>query len=300
MVKAVPGFISALRSPVEGRRLRGRLGFTAKPANGPGNMNITRKLFVRVVVRRLTLAALMFVVAGCIPGPPKHGVALVIEMETNRVGESLNIAEHLNRTQEVLRKRLYNLGHSFAVERESAERLLIKLPQLQSNELAEARRVILRGGLLEFRLVHPESAKLIENDIGEPGYQVLTLVRELGGTKHNEKLLVNRKPEQGLTGKYIKRAAVYRDSMTDQPEIDFELDKEGGAIFARVTKENIGQRLAIILDGELYSAPLIQGEIPHGRGRISGTFTAQEAVELANLLENPLEAPHKVVEERTF
>src|SRR5437879_8309313 len=53
-----------------------------------------------------------------------------------------------------------------------------------------------------------------------------------------------------------------------------------------------GKSLAIVLDGELYSAPVIHGEIPNGRGQISGgNFTVQSAYELANVLQNPLEAP---------
>jgi SecD/SecF fusion protein len=91
---------------------------------------------------------------------------------------------------------------------------------------------------------------------------------------------------------------VVRDPLSGQPEIDFTMDSKGAELFAQITKENIGKQLAIVLDGELYSAPVIQGEIPGGRGRITGTFTPEEAIELANVLENPLETPVKIIEER--
>ena len=86
--------------------------------------------------------------------------------------------------------------------------------------------------------------------------------------------------------------------MSNKPEIAFTMDDEGSKLFAEITKENIGHQLAIVLDGELYSAPVIQSEIPGGRGVINGSFDLREAFELANVLENPLEAPVKIMEER--
>ena len=65
-------------------------------------------------------------------------------------------------------------------------------------------------------------------------------------------------------------------------------------------KGNKYYQLAIVLDGRLYSAPRIMGPIPGGRGIITGQFDVQEALALANLLENPLEAPHRIIDEKTF
>ncbi len=62
-----------------------------------------------------------------------------------------------------------------------------------------------------------------------------------------------------------------------------------------MTRDNVGHRLAIILDGELYSAPNIQSPIETGNGQITGSFTVQEAQELANVLQNPLRAPLKYI-----
>ena len=64
--------------------------------------------------------------------------------------------------------------------------------------------------------------------------------------------------------------------------------------FGEVTRNNIGQRLAIVLDGQLYSAPDIQSAIETGNGQITGHFTPEEAQELANVLQNPLRAPLKI------
>jgi SecD/SecF fusion protein len=86
-------------------------------------------------------------------------------------------------------------------------------------------------------------------------------------------------------------------------EISLEFDDEGAQKFEQITREFSPQGnkyflLGIVLDGELYSAPRIMGEIRGGRAVIQGTFTPEEAFELANVLENPLEAPVKIAEER--
>src|ERR1051326_3582023 len=162
-------------------------------------------------------------------------------------------------------------------------------------------------------MVHENSAELLAQGIVDPGYEVLSEQRtKLDGTKEIERYLVSKTPAIGvigtnriaLTGKYIKRAMVSRDPNTNEPEIDFELNSEGAEIFAQITREfapkgNKYRQLAIVLDGELYSAPRILGEIPGGHGRITGNFDVREALELANALENPLEAPVQIIDERS-
>jgi SecD/SecF fusion protein len=91
---------------------------------------------------------------------------------------------------------------------------------------------------------------------------------------------------------------VHRNPVDNSVAISFTLDSEGAVKFAKVTRENVGQLLGIVLDGELTSAPRINGEIPSGSGEITGNFTIEEGIELANVLENPLETPVKILEER--
>ncbi|HPC58618.1 MAG TPA: protein translocase subunit SecD, partial [Kiritimatiellia bacterium] len=137
---------------------------------------------------------------------------------------------------------------------------------------------------------------LLAQGMIEPGYEVLKRKeRSKDGTERIETLLVKRRPERGLTGQYVTSAMVTRGNL-GEPKIDFTLDSKGAALFAEITREHIGHRLAIVLDGELYSAPVIRSEIPGGRGEISGSFDIREAQELANILQNPLRAPLKLVE----
>ncbi|MEO7677081.1 MAG: protein translocase subunit SecD, partial [Verrucomicrobiota bacterium] len=180
-----------------------------------------------------------------------------------------------------------------------SDRILIQLPGLSEEVKEEYKRKIQTAAFLEFRLVHENSDKLLEQGLSEPGYQIL---REKTTTPDGKTVihpyLVQKKLAGGLTGKYIKHAMVVRDPMSNQPQIDFELNGEGAEIFGKITSENVGRHLAIILDGELYSAPVIQGPIIGGRGVITGQYDLKTARELADVLENPLEAPVKIIEER--
>ena len=76
--------------------------------------------------------------------------------------------------------------------------------------------------------------------------------------------------------------------LTKQPEIVFELSAAGQKRFAEVTRQHIGKRLAIILDGRVWSAPVIRSEIAGEKGQISGNFTQEQAKELSNKINRAL------------
>lgn len=215
--------------------------------------------------------------------------ALIVEEKGQRI---------LSQAVEVLRKRVDKFGVAEPlIQPAGADRILIQLPGLSEDDKETAKKRIQQAAYLEFRLVHPESAKLIQEGVSEPGYEVLKRKqRQSTGGEKVESCLVKKRPE--LTGKAIKSAMFSRNQVNSEPEIDFTLTADGAEVFANVTRENIGHQLAIVLDGELYSAPVIQGEIPTGRGQITGNFTDKEAFDLAGVLENPLEAPVTIIESR--
>jgi preprotein translocase subunit SecD len=80
-----------------------------------------------------------------------------------------------------------------------------------------------------------------------------------------------------LTGKYVEKAQVLFDPNTRVPTVGLNFNSEGKALFAKITKENIGKPLTIILDGVVKSSPVIQSEITDGKAVITGNFTAEEA-----------------------
>jgi SecD/SecF fusion protein len=99
-----------------------------------------------------------------------------------------------------------------------------------------------------------------------------------------------------LTGKYVERAGVIRDPVSNRPQITCKFNTEGGQIFGRLTTEHVRERMAIVLDGELYSAPVINEPILGGSCVINGDFDLKEAWQLANVLENPLQTPVRLLD----
>src|SRR5882762_5246183 len=209
--------------------------------------------------------AFCFALTSCAPKPPAHGTAYVIQIETNSTAGTRDATEVLSHTQEVLAKRLKALGVSGFFEQLPESKLLIKVPNSYRTKPEAVRQAISAVGRLEFRMVHPENDELVAAGIVDPGYEMLhQQVKGANGTTMERAYLVNKKPERGLTGKYIKRAMVTRNAVSDQPEISFELNPEGAEIFHEITKQYSPKDgryyyLAIVLDGRLYSAPRIQG-----------------------------------------
>ena len=100
-----------------------------------------------------------------------------------------------------------------------------------------------------------------------------------------------------LTGEVITDARQDLDQST-RPSISMQMNAEGAKKWRRMTAENIGKRIAIVLDNYVYSAPMVQGEIPNGNSQITGNFTLEEAKDLANILKaGTLPAPTTIVED---
>jgi preprotein translocase subunit SecD len=103
-----------------------------------------------------------------------------------------------------------------------------------------------------------------------------------------------------LTGEYITDARVAIDSRYNEPYVSLSFDARGARLFEQITGENIKKRLAIVLDNNVYSAPVIQDKISGGKAQITGRFTMEEAKDLAIVLRaGALPAPVKILEERS-
>lgn len=209
---------------------------------------------------------------------------------------------------EVLRRRVDSLGVAEPVIQPVGEdQIIVQLPGLSAAEMESARQQIQRAAFLEFRMVHDRSAELIQEGLIEPGYERMVEVQvNKQGVKSYTDLLVSRRRAAGtlegkrveLTGLHVTKARVDRAQFTGQPEINFYLNSEGAQLFGQITSENVGRRMAIILDGRLESAPVIQGAIIGGSGVIHGNYSEKEAFDLANVLQNPLQAPLQLVSEQ--
>jgi len=189
------------------------------------------------------------------------GTALVYRADTSKVAD---VDEAMQSLKEVIERRVNAFGVSEPViqaERAGlisgnpSNRLIVELPGYKDME--EAKRSLGETPLLEFRLENPKAKEIIT---ANPNVSI-------------DEVLI----PTGLTGQYLSRARVEFNQTTGAPIIGLEFNKDGGDLFAQITKEHVGQVLAIILDGAIIQEPTIQEEIKDGKAQITGSYTAQEA-----------------------
>lgn len=265
------------------------------------HLNVRRRFSGAPPFITCALLGVLLFSAGCGSRPPKHGVEFVVQVDTATTNHTGGQEDTVALTADRLKQRLTKLGiRSPYLQTSGSNDIVIRLPSLSETNLVLVRQQIQRSGTLEFHLVHANSQKLIEQGLVPPGYEVLTHEVSRGVVKTRvESLVVKKQPEPGLSGSVIEHAAVTRDNR-GRPEIAFTLDPKAGAAFAKITRDNIGRQLAILVEGKLSSAPIIQSEISGGQGVLTGDFTMQEAYDLATVMETPLPAPVKSIEEQPF
>lgn len=184
---------------------------------------------------------------------------------------------------------VYVESSSFVAE-EPTERLVVELPGVTDVEAAVAE--IGRTPLLEFKLVDLEAAAAVEsaNNMRESLSSATSGVG-VSNVKVNGESVDDIDPytETGLTGRYVESAAVeftgsQSGKLANQPIVSIRFNREGAELFAKITREHVGEPLAIFLDGEVISEPVIQEAITGGTATISGNFTIAEAKSLAENL----------------
>lgn len=218
------------------------------------------------------------------------GTSFLVRMDTSTLTNAADTSGELSQAVEVLRKRVDKFGVAEPViQPEGSDHILVQLPGLSADDQENAKIAISKPAYLEFKLVHEDSQTLINQGTTMlPGYQLMTQVKVLpNGTKQVQKYLVKKNPE--MVGG-IKSAFVTRDTL-GRPEISFTLDSSAADTFGRITSDNVGRQLAIVLDGELQTAPVIRSAITGGSGVIEGDYSPQEAFALQAVLENPLKTP---------
>jgi preprotein translocase subunit SecD len=199
----------------------------------------------------------------------------------------------------VIRNRVDQFGVAEpTIQKQGDNRILVQLPGVQ--DPARAKALIGKTAVLEFKLVdEPVDASRAAEEGPPPGDELLYGRRVDRTTKTEVKVPYVVKKETLLTGDLISDASV-RVSDAGEPYVSVGFDSVGARIFGEVTERNVGKSLAIILDGNVHSAPVIRERIPSGQAQISGGFTFEEASDLAIVLRTgALQAPVQVLEERT-
>ena len=193
---------------------------------------------------------------------------------------------------QTLRNRVNELGVSEPlVQQQGQLRIVVELPGV--HDTARAKELLGRTAALEMRIVDENAA--------QGGLRRATDVEYFKDRFGNT---IPVKKEVILTGERIVDASPGVDPSTGEPVVNVRLDRQGARIFADVTREHVGDRLAILLvekeKTEVITAPVIREEIGGGRVQISGMGTLKEATDVALLLRaGALAAPMSIVEERT-
>ena len=187
----------------------------------------------------------------------------------------------LKQSIEIVRRRIDDIGTKEpTILQRGEKRILVELPGLKNPE--RIKNLLGKTAQLNFRLV-------AENE--EFGVDKMT--SETGEPLNISKRII-------MSGENLVEAQPNLNSQSNQPAVSFTLDRLGAQKFGRTTTDNVGKRLAIVLDGKIISAPSINEPITSGSGIISGNFSFQEATDLALLLRSgALPTPLNVVEERT-
>jgi preprotein translocase subunit SecD len=201
----------------------------------------------------------------------------------------------IDQSLETIRNRVDEFGVSEpTIQREGRDRILIQLPGLKDPK--RAIELIGKTARLDFKLVDDESS--LESALqGDMPMDDEILYQKNSVTGQKEPLLLKKRVL--LTGDTISDARVSYDQFQN-PFVSLTFDSRGARIFEQVTGKYVKKRLAIVLDGTVYSAPVIQDRIAGGRAQITGRFSLDEAKDLAIVLRaGALPAPVTIMENRT-
>mgnify|MGYP001230546347 CR=1 FL=1 len=187
----------------------------------------------------------------------------------------------LKQSIEIVRRRIDDVGTKEpTILQRGEKRILVELPGLKDPQ--RIKNLLGKTAQLNFRLVEKADEFGVEEMTSETG----------------EKLSVSKRIV--MTGENLIDAQPNLNNQTNQPVVSFTLDRLGAQKFGRTTTDNVGKRLAIVLDGKIISAPTINEPITSGSGVISGSFNFQETTDLSLLLRSgALPTPLNIVEERS-
>ena len=190
----------------------------------------------------------------------------------------------LNQALEIVRRRIDEVGTNEPnIVKRGNDRILVELPGL--DDPMRVKNLLGKTANLTFRFVTENSEETFGSE-------------KLPFEDGSDEVIVNKRIV--LSGDNLLDAKPKMDNQTNQTVVSFTLDRVGAKRFGKATTSGIGKRLAIVLDGKIISAPVIQDAIVGGSGIITGNFTFQSATDLALLLRSgALPAPLNIIEERT-
>lgn len=228
------------------------------------------------------------------------GTSFLIRLEG---GDKEITPQMLEQAVEVIRKRVdYFGGGEPIISPVGKDRILVQIPGLSTEKIEEARQQLSRVAKLEFRIVYPDNGQRLQaidagTEVIPPEYKIEVYKPhpDEGKKPEEERLLVKKKSDLG--GEHVTEA--HAGYGNEGWEVALNFDSEGATLFGKITEAHVNHRFAVVLDGVIQSAPNIREPIYGGSARISGKFGEQEARSLASVLENPLQTPVSIVEQRS-
>jgi preprotein translocase subunit SecD len=233
------------------------------------------------------------------PGPGKEeGFSLRLILNPKAKVQIMKLAT--DQALETIRNRIDQFGVTEPdIRPQEKHRILVQLPGIKDPK--RAIELIGKTALLEFKLVDEENSleEALKGNI-PTGREILYQVSVDPKTGRQTRIPYLLKRRTLLTGEYLTDARVQIDSQYNEPYVSLSFNNRGARLFERITGQNIEKKLAIVLDNNVYSAPVIRDKISGGRAQITGRFTTDEARDLAIVLRaGALPAPVKILEERT-
>lgn len=271
-----------------------------KEAGGEGTIRTFRALLVLIVSALLAYFVYATTINSDSAYPFKLGLDLaggshlVYEADVSGLAPA-EVPDLMNVLRDVIERRINIFGvsepivqveESSFVTDERIQRLVVELPGV--TDVEEAVREIGRTPLLEFKLI--DQAALAAQDALEALEESASGTGAVvGNVKVNGELAGDPYVDTGLTGRYLERAELVfgqgtQGGLANEPIVSIEFNTEGGELFEEITRTNVGEQLAIFLDGEIVSAPRINEAISGGSAIISGDFTPEEARDLVRNL----------------
>ncbi len=253
------------------------------------NMSRSKSFFFLMLVFTMTFVGVLFVY----PGSPYAGsimpwklgldlvggTYLVYEVDMSAVGSS-DRSIVMNGLRDVIEKRVNLFGVSepriTVSQAKDSYRLNVELAGIK--DVGEAIKQIGETPFLVFsEILTDDNGEVIKDKDGQPLFKATD-----------------------LTGRYVQRAQLIYDNISNLPQVSLEFNSEGGDIFEQVTARNVGKPVAIFLDGNMISAPRVSEKIIGGKAQITGDFTLDEAKKLVERFNaGALPAPIKLVNQQT-
>lgn len=217
------------------------------------------------------------------------GTHLVYKADVSQV-KNTEVSESMNSLRDVIERRINIFGVSEPVIQvensgQGEERLIVDLPGV--TDVSKAIEMIGQTPMLDFRTENPNKDEAQTATVDANGQIQLDVNSQFVQT--------------ALTGQYLDKAILNFNQSTGEPVVSLQFDKDGSELFKQITTANVGKRVAIFLDGEPITVPVVNEPITDGQAQISGNFTATEARTLVGRLNSgALPVPISLISTQTI